>query len=492
VKNLTPQQNKVLENTIQRCKEKNIIIPTYEQMRNPELIPEKIVNKLKNVGLWDLNPLNLFRITWKNEPTKYGGGFKGVNYLIIPPELSGVKSNIVVLIGKYFPTGAHKVGATFGPLVEKLVTGRFDPTTQKALWPSTGNYCRGGAYNSSLLGCEAIAVLPEEMSAERFNWLKEIGAEVFATPGCESNVKEIYDKAKELLHERGDTIVNLNQFAEFGNSLWHYAVTGPAMEEVFESIKGEKDTFSALFLTQGSAGTLGSGDYLREKYPEIKIAAGEASQCPTLLYNGYGGHRIEGIGDKHVPWIHNIRNMDMAIAVDDNDVYNVMRLFNEEEGVNLLRAKGIDEELIHKLHLLGVSSIANVLGCIKMAKYYEYDENDYLFTVATDSMEMYQSRLIESREKQGAYNNTVANIHFEKSIMGIKTNEVIEMTYYDKRRMHNLKYFTWIEQQGKSVEELNAQWYQKDYWKEQYSHADEWDEYIKEFNARTGLLDELK
>lgn len=492
MKNLTAQQNKVLENTIQRCKEKNIIIPTYEQMRNPEHIPEKIVNKLKNVGLWDLNPLNLFRISWKNEPTKFGGGFKGVNYLIIPPELSGVKSNIVVLIGKYFPTGAHKVGATFGPLVEKLVTGRFDPTTQKALWPSTGNYCRGGAYNSTLLGCEAIAVLPEEMSAERFNWLKEIGAEVFATPGCESNVKEIYDKAKELLHERGDTIVNLNQFAEIGNSLWHYAVTGPAMKEVFDSIKGENDTFSGMFLTQGSAGTLGSGDYLREHYPQMKIAAGEATQCPTLLYNGYGGHRIEGIGDKHVPWIHNIRNMDLAIAVDDNDVINVMRLFNEKEGHKLLKEKGINEELINQLHLLGVSSIANVLGCIKMAKYYEYDEHDYLFTVATDSMEMYQSRVIEYREKQGEYNNVLANVHFEKNIMGVKTDDLIEMTYHDKRRMHNLKYFTWIEQQGKTVEELNDQWYKKDYWTSQYSKVNQWDEQIKEFNARTGLLDALK
>ncbi len=224
----------------------------------------------------------------------------------------------------------------------------------------------------------------------------------------------------------------------------------------------------------------------------MKIAAGEATQCPTLLYNGYGGHRIEGIGDKHVPWIHNIKNMDMAIAVDDNDVINVMRLFNEEEGHKLLRKKGIDEDLISQLHLLGVSSIANLLGCIKMAKYYEYDENDYVFTVATDSMEMYQSRVIEYRNKQGEYNNVMANIHFEKNIMAVKTDDMIEMTYYDKRRMHNLKYFTWIEQQGKSVEELNAQWYQKDYWTAQYSQVNQWDEYIKEFNARTGLLDALK
>lgn len=310
-------KNEILSNTIRRCREKNIIIPTYNQMKNPDLIPNRIKYKLKDVGLWDLNPLNLFRITWKNEPVKHGGGFGDVNYIKLPSELTGIPSPIYVLVGKFFPTGAHKVGATFGPLVEKLVTGTFDPTTQKALWPSTGNYCRGGAYNSALLDCHAIAILPEEMSQERFNWLKEIGAEVFATPGCESNVKEIYDKAKELLHERGDTIVNMNQFEQFGNPIWHYAVTGPAMEEVFNAEKKDGDRFAGIFLTQGSAGTLGCAEYLKEIHPNMKLSVGEALQCPTLLYNGYGGHRIEGIGDKHVPWVHNIKTMDMAALLID-------------------------------------------------------------------------------------------------------------------------------------------------------------------------------
>jgi hypothetical protein len=269
---------KILENTISKCKERHIIIPTYAQMRNPELIPEKIKAGLRQIGLWDLNPLNLFRITWKNEPVKSGGGYGPVNYIEIPPELSGVKARIVMLIGKYFPTGAHKVGATFGPLVEKLISGHFDISRQKALWPSTGNYCRGGAYDSYLLGCHSIAVLPEGMSRERFEWLENVGAEIYATPGCESNVKEIYDKVKELLAERGDEIVNLNQFEEIGNSLWHYAVTGPAMEEVFNKVKNNNDRFSGVFLTQGSAGTLGSTDYLREKFPAFKVCAGEALQ----------------------------------------------------------------------------------------------------------------------------------------------------------------------------------------------------------------------
>ena len=485
---MTTKRKSILDRTIQRCKEQNIILPTYAQMANPELIPEKIKAELKNLGLWDLNSLNLFRISWKNEPIKFGGGYGKVNYIEIPKELSGVKARIFVLIGKYFPTGAHKVGATFGPLVEKLISGRFDPTSQKALWPSTGNYCRGGAYDSYLLGCESIAVLPEDMSPERFEWLHKVGAEVIATPGCESNVKEIYDKVKELEAERGDNIVTLNQFCEFGNAMWHYGVTGKAIEEVFNSEKNENDELKALFLTQGSAGTLGSADYLREKFPQIKVAAGEALQCPTLLNNGYGGHRIEGIGDKHVPWIHNIKNMDMVAAIDDEVCLRLMYLFNNENGKNELLNNGVSEEIVNKLHLFGISSIANLLGTIKMAKYYEMDENDVVFTVATDSMEMYASRLNEAKNKFGEYSTKNAGIDFEGKLQGITTDNMLELNYNDKKRMHNLKYFTWVEQQGKSVEELDAQWYDKDYWKSKYSQLNDWDKKINEFNEKTGLL----
>ena len=486
-------KEKVLENTIQRCRERHIILPTYEQMRNPERVPEKIKAKLANIGLWDLNSLNLFRITWKNEPVTKGGGFGSVNYIELPPELTGVKARIFVLIGKYFPTGAHKVGATFGPLVEKLIDGRFDPTRQKALWPSTGNYCRGGAYDSYLLGCESIAVLPQGMSKERFDWLHKVGAEVFATPGTESNVKEIYDKVKELLAKRGDAIVNLNQFEEIGNPLWHYAVTGAAMEEVFNQNKRKNDRFSGVFLTQGSAGTLGSTDYLREKFPAFKVCAGEALQCPTLLENGYGEHRIEGIGDKHVPWIHNIKNMDLVGGIDDNANIRIMRLFNEPAGQKYLKENpGIDPELVEKLHLMGISSIANMMGSIKLAKYFEMDENDVIFTVATDSMEMYQSRVAEENKKHGPFTETDAAVSFDSDILGLNIDHIIEMNYYEKKRMHNLKYFTWIEQQGKTVEELNAQWYDENYWKSRYAKVDEWDEKIREFNERTGVVKEYE
>jgi len=479
---------KVLENTIQRCRERNIIIPTYEQMIDPGKIPPKIKAELGSIGLWDLHPRNLFRITWKNEPVPSGGGFGGVNYMELPRELTGVRARIFILLGKFFPTGAHKVGATFGPLVEKLVQGRFDPTRHKALWPSTGNYCRGGAYNSYLLACPCIAVLPEEMSRERFEWLGKVGAEIHATPGCESNVKEVYDKTKELKAQRPDEIVVLNQFEEFGNAVWHYAVTGRAMEEVFNREKRPKDRLQAVCLTQGSAGTLGCGDYLRERFPAIKIAAGEASQCPTLLYNGYGGHRIEGIGDKHVPWIHNLRNTDLAVDIDDNDCIRLMRLFNEPKGRAYLKGKGVAPALVDRLDLLGISSIANLLSCVKVARYYEMDEHACLVTVATDSMELYGSRIEEVRLQHGEYTDLQAGLDFETCLLGQPADWMLELSYWDRKRMHNLKYFTWIEQQGKTVEELNAQWYDEDYWRSRLQTYEQWDELIREFNDKTGLL----
>ena len=481
-------REQVLANTVQRCREREIILPTYAEMANPDQVPAKIQAELKNIGLWDLNSRNLFRITWKNEPVAHGGGFGGVNYVEIPPELSGIEARIFMLIGKYFPTGAHKVGATFGPLVSRLINGEFDPTRQKALWPSTGNYCRGGAYDSYLMACSAIAVLPEGMSKERFTWLEKVGAEIFATPGSESNVKEIYDKVKQLQAERGDEIVNLNQFAEIGNAMWHYAVTGHAMEQVFLENKKPNQRLSALTLTQGSAGTLGSGEYLKEKYPTFKIAAAEAWECPTLLHNGFGAHRIEGIGDKHVPWIHNLKNTDVAVGIVDEDCIRLMRLFNEPAGRKHLLQAGVPSHVVDKLDLLGISAIANMLTAIKTAKYFEMNSNDVIVTVATDSMEMYQSRLAECREADGEYTTMQAAADFDRRLMGQSIDHMQELGYWDRKRMHNLKYYTWVEQQGKTTEELNAQWYDEGYWTRQFHEVEAWDAKIREFNERTGLL----
>jgi len=477
-----------LRRTVQRARERGIIIPTFAQMKDPELIPERIKERLKGIGLWDLHPLNLFRITWKNEPVKHGGLFAEVNYLEIPKEITGVEARIISLVGKWFPTGSHKVGATFGCLVPRLVTGQFDPTYQKAVWPSTGNYCRGGAYDANLLGCESIAILPEEMSHERFEWLSGVAGEVIATPGCESNVWEIFQKCKELQQTREDVVI-FNQFDEFGNHLWHYEVTGHAMEEVLQAELREDGNYAGVVLSSGSSGTLGCADYLKEIYPRSKLAVGEALQCPTLLLNGFGGHRIEGIGDKHVPWIHNVRNTDMVIDIDDEHCIHLIRLFNEPQGQEYLVKQGVPEDFIEKLPLLGISSVGNLLGAIKFAQYYELTERDIVLTVFTDSMELYESRIQELRERYGPYTAEQAAVDYHRYLLGQTTDHLLELSYYDRKRIHNLKYYTWVEQMGKSAEELEEQWSDfPGYWDRIHRQVAEIDRLIEEFNERTGLL----
>ena len=473
----------IIAKNAERCREKGIILPTFAQMKDPALIPDDIKERLKGVGLWDVNPLNLFRINWHNEPKDFGGGFGGVNYIEIPREITGTKARIIALAGKWFPCGVHKVGATYACLAPALVTGNFDATEQQAVWPSTGNYCRGGAYNSALLGCSSIAILPEDMSQERFNWLKTVAGEIIATPGCESNVKEIFDKCHELDRERGAHIVIFNQFEQFENYLWHYEVTGSAILEVMRNLGIKKDNIRGYASSTGSGGTLAAGDHLKNVYPDIKIGAGEALQCPTLLRNGFGAHRIEGIGDKHVPWIHNVKNTDMVLSIDDQDCMDIYRLFNEETGKNYLRSLGVKEEDIANLALFGISGIGNMLSAIKMAKYYEMEENDVVFTILTDSTVMYTSRLAELTAEQGPFTETEAARVHSGALMHQGIDNALELGYYDRLRIHNLKYYTWVEQQGKTYEELNRQWYDREYWKELPKLTPKIDKLITEFNS---------
>jgi cysteine synthase A len=467
---------------IQRCREKGIVLPTYAQMRDPARIPESVKKELSGIGLWDVHSRNLFRVNWHNEPKERGGAFGGVNYIELPRAVTGTKARIVGLAGKWFPTGAHKVGAALSCLLPELVTGRFDPTTKKAVWPSTGNYCRGGAYISRLLSCPSIAILPAGMSKERFEWLRTMAEEVIATPGCESNVKEIFDKCIELERTRPEAVI-FNQFDQLPNHLWHYAVTGPAMEEVFKKIGGPKSHVAGAVLSSGSAGTLGAGSYLRDTFPGAKVAVAEALQCPTLLENGFGDHRIEGIGDKHVPWIHNLRDTDAAVGVDDELPMRLIRLFNEGAGRAVLAEAGVQEGLLDRLDWIGISGVGNMIGAVKFAKYYELGEDDVVFTMFTDSMDMYRSRLVELEAERGKYDRRQADRDFE-ALRCVSFDSVLELSQVDKRRIHNLKYFTWIEQLGKDLGELRAQWEDyRAYWGGLRSQVTSLDAMIESFNA---------
>ncbi|MGC4117243.1 MAG: pyridoxal-phosphate dependent enzyme [Myxococcales bacterium] len=482
---------KVLSKTIERCKERGIVIPTFAEQRDPTKVPDKIKKRLKDVGMQDTHPVNLFRITWKNEPKEKGGLYNTGNWVEFPSSLTGVSAKLVGVVGKHFPVGAHKVGAAFACLVPRLVSGQFDPTTQKAVWPSTGNYCRGGAFDSALLACKAVAILPEGMSKERFEWLKSIGTdEIIATPGTESNVKEIYDKCWELRKTRGNDVVIFNQFEEFGNAIWHYTVTGNAMEEIFKQVAPKGGRLAGYVSATGSAGTISAGDYLRTVAPHVKVVATEALQCPTLLRNGFGAHRIEGIGDKHVPWIHNVRNTDMVAAIDDEQCMQLLRLFNEDEGLKYLAKQGIKDEFLKLLPLVGISGICNLVAGIKMAKYYEMDGKDVILFPMTDSMALYGSRKDELRAEHGAYDADKASAHLARYLTGTGTDGLKELGYWDKKAIHNHKYFTWVEQQGKSSTDLNQLW-DPDFWTETFAQASEWDQLIRDFNEKTGVLKSL-
>jgi len=482
----------VLARTVQRARERNIILPTFAQQKDPRKVPAKILEKLKGLGLWDIDPLNLFRITWKNDPKT--DGFGEGNWVVFPKEITGVDATIVGLVGRYFPTGAHKVGAAYGCLVPRLVSGNFDPTVQKAVWPSTGNYCRGGAFDCALLACPAVAILPEGMSRERFDWLKEIKTdEIIPTPGTESNVKEIYDKCWELRRERGDKIVIFNQFDEFGNAIWHYQMTGSIIEEIYENhFKTDRTRLAGYCSATGSAGTIAAGDYLRKIHPHIRVVASEAQQCPTLYQFGFGAHRIEGIGDKHIPWIHNIRNTNAVAAVDDEQVMQLLRLFNEPAGQDYLRKQGVQDDVIEKLPMAGISSICNLVSAIWAARYYDMDGRDVVFIPLTDGMELYESRQVEMEEQHGPYNADLAARHYARYLQGCEPTTFRELNYFDQKALHNFKYFTWVEQQAKDSEDLRDMW-SDDFWEEMFGQeqVDEWDQLINEFNDATGLLKNL-
>lgn len=434
---------------------------------------------------------NLFRVHWHNDRSRRGLG-EIPAHLVFPPALTGVKAPIVAALGCFFPMiGAHKVLAAYGCLVPRLVTGRFDPERHKAVWPSTGNYCRGGVAISHILGCRGVAVLPEGMSEERFQWLgRWIGnpEDIVRTPGSESNVKEIYDKCAELARDPANVV--LNQFAEFGNYLAHWACTGPALARIFETMRaGLPDLQLAAFVAaSGSGGTLAAGDYLKERHG-VRIAAVEASECPTLLRNGFGEHNIQGIGDKHVPLIHNVMNTDIVIGVSDASTAALDLLFNSDAGLAYLTGRqGIEPALAADLKLLGLSGIANLLAAIKLAKRLDLGETDVVVTVATDSAALYASERRKFRDARypERFDEVNAGEIFGQHLLGIADNDLLELTHHQRSRIFNLGYYTWVEQQGVALDAFEQRRSQR-FWTELRRALPALDALIAEFNARAGF-----
>src|SRR5512142_262558 len=312
-----------------RFREARIVMPTFAELADPATIPAATVAALADVDPDAADPRNLFRVHWYNAADRRGRAAVPV-HVVLPASLTGVAAPIVVALGDRFPMiAAHKVLAAYGCLAPRIVTGQFDPTMQRAVWRWTGNYCRGGVAISRIMGCRGVAVLPEGMSRERFEWLESWvadPADIVRTPGTEANVKEIYDRCAELDREP-DTVI-FNQFAEFGNHLAHYVITGTALERLVESLQTASPRLAlrAFVSATGSAGTIGAGDRLKERFGSRTVAV-EAAEVPTMLANGYGDHDTQGIGDKHIPLIHNVMATDFVIGVSDGAVDRLFLLF---------------------------------------------------------------------------------------------------------------------------------------------------------------------
>jgi cysteine synthase len=370
------------------------------------------------------------------------------------------------------------------------VTGRFDPAGQRAVWPSTGNYCRGGVAISRILGCRGVAVLPGGMSAERFDWLAQWvtdPADIIRTPGTESNVKEIYDACAVIAREPGTVI--LNQFAEFPNYLAHYAMTGTAASRLFEAYAASSPglRLSAYVAGTGSAGTLGAGDRLKEEHG-ARIVAMEPTGCPTLLYNGFGEHNIQGIGDKHVPLIHNVTNTDIIAGVSDRSTDDLALLFGSEAGrAYLADRRGLDPATIQVLSELGLSGIGNMLAAIKVARRLDLTEQDAIVTIATDGAELYPSELANHLARRGGRFDAIdAAEVFGAALLGGDADHVLELDHRDRQRVFNLGYYTWVEQQGISVEDFDRRRHQS-FWKGLTGQLDAFDELITRMNRDVGV-----
>jgi cysteine synthase len=475
---------------IEQLRAAQVVLPTWSELADPTRTPAAAASGLASVGPDEPNGENLWRVHWFNDAERKGR-VAVPGHVVLPEALTGVKAPIVVLLGRRFPMiGAHKVLAAYACLVPRLVTGQFDPAQDRAVWPSTGNYCRGGVAISRILGCRGVAVLPAGMSQERFDWLQQWvsdPADIIRTPGTESNVKEIYDKCAELARNADNVI--LNQFSEFANYLIHYHCTGAAFDSVFSHLKKSNAGYrlAAFVSATGSAGTIAAGDHLKARRG-AKTVAVEAIECPTMLCNGYGEHNIQGIGDKHIPLIHNVMNADLVVGVSDlaSDSLNV--LFGGNVGRSyMVGRRRIDPDVVRTFDDIGISGLANIVAAIKVARHLDLGDDEVIMTVATDSAELYASerRGFLARRYRDGFDEVNAGEIFSRHLEGIVDDHVLELTHSDRKRIFNLGYYTWVEQQGVTIDDFDRRRDQR-FWRDLVAGIPQWDRLIDEFNAEVG------
>ena len=386
--------------------------PTYDEMLNPSHQDKDVRKKADAAVKKELDPINLFNISWKDAKGE-------VRKIVLPKEITGVEANIVVLLGKYFPSGSHKVGPAYSTLIEGCVDGEIIPGKHTILGPSTGNFGIGVSYIANLMKYDAIVIMPDNMSKERYERIQKYGAKLDLTPGSESDVILTLERTYEL--KKNPNYRTLAQFELLPNYRFHRHVTG---NSACEAVKGIGNGRIACFTSApGSAGTLAAGDQIKAIFPEAKIVALEPYECSTLTNGGRGQHRIEGIGDKMCTLIHNILTTDFITLINDDDCVKGLEVIHS--GAKVLEKHGVNKKLAKEMsELFGVSGICNILGAIKMAKYLHLGPNENVVTIATDGFDRYDSVLQNLKSRELEITDNVLNRWFNDIFLGADMSHI--------------------------------------------------------------------
>jgi len=441
--------------------------PTYDEMLNPSHIDPKIRKKALEKKKEELDPINLFNINWKDENNK-------VHKVVLPKEMTGVDANIVVLLGKYFPSGSHKVGPAYSTLIEGCVDQTIIPGKHTILGPSTGNFGIGVSYICNLMNYESIVIMPDNMSKERYDRIKRYGAKLDLTPGTESDVILTLEKTFELAKDPKNR--SLAQFELLPNYRFHRHVTGHSCIEAVQGIGNER--IACFASAPGSAGTLAAGDQIKKVFPEAKIAALEPYECSTLMNGGRGQHRIEGIGDKMCTLIHNVLNTDFIILIKDEETVQGLEIIHN--GTDVLVEQGIDRDVAESMKdLFGPSGICNIIGAIKMAKHLKLGPGENVVTIATDGYDRYDTVLQNLQERYLETEDFVLRRWFKDIFLGADTNHIAD--YRPKSQKEKLflqKENDWLKF-GYKKEYLDSM-KNMSFWDNEYKKVFHYNERIKE------------
>lgn len=439
--------------------------PTYAEMLDPSRLPAALRTAVQAARDDELDALNLFNISWRLDDNT-------IHHLVLPPALTGVECNIIVMLGDHFPSGSHKVGPAYATLAESEAFEGLRPGDKTVIGPSTGNFGIGTAYVAKLKGYDALVVMPDNMSDERYERIRQYGGGLDLTPGTESDVILTLERTHEEYVPTPDYEV-LAQFELLPNYRFHRYVTGRSL---IEMAKQYGDGSVAAFVSApGSAGTLAAGDEVKAVYPDAMVVALEPRECPTLFRGGQGQHRIEGIGDKMVTLIHNLLNTDYVMLIHDEDTIRGTTVLQDGTDV-LVDYLGVPRAKAEALRgHFGPSGVCNVIGAIKTAKLLDLGPDDNVVTVATDGFDRYPSVIRDLEQRWGRpITEDDLELWARATFLGATTHEVLDTRNDEaKARLHRMKKELWT-RFGYDEDYLDRMM-TPDFWEDEYGDVEETD-----------------